>query len=148
TDWPGEVHASFFDIGPFARGVADPKPPEKWTEILRSLSDYYPPPERATLLRFAKPPESSLLAAARALPDVRTYLAFARFPLLSLAPENGGATAVPFEALRFLPWFSGPWQRAPGGGLRGHPFVSRVRFAASGRVLDRPFVVPRRFGRG
>jgi inner membrane protein len=148
TDRAGEIHAAFFDIGPFARGVADPKPPERWTEILRSLSDYYPPPERAMLLRFAKPAESSLLAAARALPDVQTYLAFARFPFLTVAPEKDGVTAITLEDLRFLPWFSGPWQRDPKGGLRRQPFVYRVRLDASGRVLDRSFVVSPRFGRG
>lgn len=148
TDWPGEVHAAFFDIGPFARGVPDPRPPERWSEILRSLSDYYPPPQRAVLLRFAKPPETSLVASARALPDVQTYLAFARFPLLSVEPDTDGATAVTLEDLRFLPWFSGPWQRDPKGGVRRQPFVYRVRLDASGRVLDRSFVVTRRFGRG
>jgi inner membrane protein len=148
TDRAGEIHAAFFDIGPFARGVADPKPPERWTEILRSLSDYYPPPERAMLLRFAKPAESSLLAAARALPDVQTYLAFARFPFLTVAPEKDGVTAITLEDLRFLPWFSGPWQRDPKGGLRRQPFVYRLRLDASGRVLDRSFVVSPRFGRG
>src|SRR5512144_2405228 len=47
SDHAGDVHAAFFDIGPFARGVANPHPPERFSEILQSLSDYYPPPERA-----------------------------------------------------------------------------------------------------
>jgi hypothetical protein len=100
------------------------------------------------LLRFTKPAESSLLAAARALPDVQTYLAFARFPFLTVVPEKDGVSAITLEDLRFLPWFSGPWQRDPKGGLRRQPFVYRLRLDASGRVLDRSFVVSPRFGRG
>ena len=148
TDWPGEVHAAFFDIGPFARGVPNPKAPERWTEILSSLSDFYPPPERAVLLRFSKPPETPLLSAARALPDVQTYLAFARFPFLTVDRDKDGGASVTFEDLRFLPWFSGPWQRDPQGGVRRQPFLYRVRLDESGRVLDRTFVVSPRFGRG
>ena len=147
TDRPGEVHAAFFDVGPFARGVPNPRPPERYSEILKSLSDFYPPPERAVLLRFVKPPETSLLAAARALPDVRTYLAFARFPFLTVDAQQDGATAITFEDLRFLPWFSGPWQRDEKGGLRRQPFLYRVRLDAAGRPLDRSFVASPRFGR-
>ena len=148
TDRPGEVHAAFFDIGPFARGVSDPKPPERWTQILSSLSDFYPPPQRAVLLRFAKPPETSILSAVRALPDVQVYLAFARFPFLTVEPAGDGSFSVTFEDLRFLPWFSGPWQRDSKGGVRRQPFQYRVTLDASGRVLDRAFVVGPRFGRG
>ncbi|HKF42697.1 MAG TPA: metal-dependent hydrolase [Thermoanaerobaculia bacterium] len=148
TDLPGEVHAAFFDIGPFARGVPDPKPPERWTEILSSLSDFYPPPERAVLLRFTKPPQTRLLSSAEALPDVQTYLAFARFPFLTVKPARDGGVSITFEDLRFLPWFSGPWQRDPKGGMRRQPFQYRLTLDASGRVLDRAFVVGSRFGRG
>lgn len=147
TDRPGEIHAAFFDTGPFARGVPDPRPPERYSEILSSLSDFYPPPERAVLLRFVKPEESPLLAAARGLPDVQTYLAFARFPFLTVDPSPDGGASVTFEDLRFLPWFSGPWQRDPKGGLRRQPFLYRVRLDAAGRPLERSFVGSPRFGR-
>jgi inner membrane protein len=147
SDHPGEIHVAFFDIGPFARGVPDPRPPESYSQILRSLSDFYPPPQRAVILRFAKPAESPLLAAARALPDVQTYLAFARFPLANVDRQPDGSTSVTWEDLRFLPWFSGPWQRDQKAGLRRQPFLYRVRLDASGRVLDRAFVPSSRFGR-
>jgi inner membrane protein len=145
SDRAGEVHAAFFDIGPFARGVADPRPPERLSEILSSLSDFYPPPQRAVILRFTKPAEGRLLAAARALPDVQTYLAFARFPLATVEAQPDGSAAITWEDLRFLPWFSGPWERDTKG-LRRQPFLYRVRLDASGRVLDRSFVRSSRFG--
>ncbi len=146
SDHAGEVRAAFFDIGPFARGVPNPRPPERYSEILSSLSDFYPPPQRAVVLRFVKPAESRLLAAARALPDVQTYLAFARFPLATVDSQPDGAAAITWEDLRFLPWFSGPWQRDGKNGLRRQPFLYRVRLDASGRVLDRAFVPSSRFG--
>jgi hypothetical protein len=146
SDHAGEVHAAFFDIGPFARGVADPRPPESYSEILSSLSDFYPPPQRAVVLRFRKPGESRLLEAARALPDVQTYLAFARFPLATVDPQPDGSAAVTWEDLRFLPWFSGPWQSDRKNGLRRQPFLYRVRLDAAGRVIDRTFVHSPRFG--
>ena len=147
SDHAGEVHVAFFDIGPFARGVADPRPPERFSEILSSLSDFYPPPERAVILRFRKPAESRLLDAARDLPDVQTYLAFARFPLATVEPQPDGSAAVTWEDLRFLPWFAGPWQRDQKTGLRRQPFLYRVRLDAAGRVIDRTFVGSSRFGR-
>ncbi len=148
SDRDGEIHAAFFDIGPFARGVPNPRPPEHFSEILRSLSDFYPPPSRAVLLQFRKPPDSRLLAAARALPDVKTYLAFARFPLATVDPEPDGGAAITWEDLRFLPWFSGPWQTDRKAGLRRQPFVYRLRLDAAGRPIERGFVVSPRFPRG
>jgi inner membrane protein len=134
------VHAAFFDIGPFAAGVADPKPPEKWSEILASLRDSYPPPERVRIRSFPRPAESAALEAARALPDIRIYLAFARFPLETVRPAQGGGTEVVVQDLRFLPWFTGPWERGGQNGLRRQPFVYRVLFDPSLRAIDRGFV--------
>lgn len=148
SDHGGEVHVAFFDIGPFARGAANPKPPERLSELFSSLSDFYPPPGRAVILKFAAPAESAALAAARALPDVRTYLAFARFPLASVYPLPAGGSFITWEDLRFLPWFSGPWQTDGKAGLRREPFVYRVRLDGAGRAIDRTFVVGPRFGRG
>ena len=148
SDRDGEVHAAFFDIGPFARGTPNPRPPEHFSEILRSLSDFYPPPARAVILPFRKPPESRLLAAARALPDVKTYLAFARFPLATVDAEPDGGAAITWEDLRFLPWFSGPWQTDRKTGLRREPFVYRLRLDAAGRPVERGFVVSPRFAHG
>ncbi len=141
SERPGQVHAAFFDVGPFARGAADPKPPAKLSQVLQSLSDFYPPPERARTLVFPQPPETRLLSASRGLPDVQIYLAFARFPLATLLPEADGGAAVTWEDLRFLPWFAGPWQSDRHGGLRREPFVYRVRLDAAGRPLERAFIV-------
>jgi inner membrane protein len=140
TDRGDAVDVAFFDIGPFARGVENPRPPKKWSEILRSLSDFYPPPERARLRRFAKPPPSPALAAARALPDWSVYLAFARFPLETVQTEPGGGATVIVQDLRFLPWFAGPWERDRAEGLRRQPFVYRVRFDAALNLVERGFV--------
>jgi len=136
-----EIHVAFFDIGPFARGAADPQPPKKWTDIIASLRDYYPPPERATIQRYEKPPRSPVLAAAGALPDIGVYMAFARFPLMTVYPSTDGGAEVIVQDLRFLPWFTGPWERdAEQGGLRRQPFVYRVRFDAALRAVERGFV--------
>ena len=140
SDRGNEIHAAFFDIGPFAKGVASPRPPERISQILSSLSDYYPPPERARIQRYAKPPPSPTLLEAQKMPDVRTYLDFARFPLATVRVEPDGVSSVSFQDLRFLPWFSGPWERERGMRFRRQPFVYRVRLGRSGRPLDRGFV--------
>jgi inner membrane protein len=140
TDRGDAVDIAFFDIGPFASGVENPQPPKKWSEILKSLSDFYPPPERATIRRFAKPPASSALAAARDLPDWSVYLAFARFPLETVQPEPDGGATVIVQDLRFLPWFTGPWERDRTEGMRRQPFVYRVRFDTALRLVERGFV--------
>jgi inner membrane protein len=140
TESAGEVHASFFDIGPFATGKPDPKPPRKWTEVLSSLRDFYPPPERATIRRFDRPPDSPALEAARALPDIAVYMAFARFPLETVKPTGDGGTEVVVQDLRFLPWFVGPWERGGESGIRRQPFVYRVRFDAGLKAVERGFV--------
>ena len=48
TERPEDIHVAFFDIGPFARGNPSPHPPTRLSEIFSSLSDYYPPPGRAS----------------------------------------------------------------------------------------------------
>lgn len=135
-----EVHVAFFDVGPFARGSEDPRPPTKWSEVLASLRESYPPPERARIRSFDRPPDSPALEAARALPDIGVYLAFARFPLETVYPSRDGGAEVVVQDLRFLPWFTGPWE--PGGkdGLRRQPFVYRVRFDAALKAIERGFV--------
>jgi inner membrane protein len=142
ADRGNEIHVAFFDIGPFARGVPAPRPPRRITEIFSSLSDYYPPPERARIERYAKPPNSLVMERAQSLSEVRTYLDFARFPLATVRAEPGGGSSVSFQDLRFLPWFSGPWERERGGVVRfrRQPFVYRVRLDRSGRPVERGFV--------
>lgn len=141
TDREDAVHAAFFDIGPFATGNPSSRPPTKVSDVLRSLSDYYPPPERARVERYAKPPRSPALDLVTSLPDVRTYLDFARFPLATVRTVKDGTTSVSFQDLRFLPWFTGPWERERGRvRFRRQPFVYRIRLDPSGRVLDRSFV--------
>jgi len=136
AEHPDSIHVAFFDIGPFARGAAEPRPPERFSEVLRSLSDFYPPPERMRVRRYAQPPPSSALEAARALPDVDAYLRFARFPLAKLMAEPDGGTLIVWEDLRFLPWFAGPWEIDRNLVLRRRPFLYRVRLDAAGRTLE------------
>jgi inner membrane protein len=141
TDRGDAIDVAFFDIGPFAQGVDDPRPPRRWSEVWASLRDFYPPPGRARVRRYPKPPASPALAAARALPEWNVYLAFARFPLETVEPEPDGTVAVIVQDLRFLPWFTGPWERdTDQGGFRRQPFVYRVRLDAQLRVLERGFV--------
>ncbi len=136
TDRPDSVHVGFFDVGPFARGVANPEPPRRWSEILRSLSDFYPPPSRMAIRRFPQPPPSAALQTARALPDVEAYLQFARFPRATVRNEPDGGAVVVWEDLRFLPWFAGPWEMDGKGTLRRRPFLYRVRLDPAGRTLE------------
>jgi inner membrane protein len=140
SDRENEIHVSFFDIGPFAKGVSSPRPPERISQIFSSLSDHYPPPERARIQRYAKPPPSPALLEAQKMADVRTYLDFARFPLATVRIEPDGVASVSFQDLRFLPWFSGPWERERGMRFRRQPFVYRVRLDRTGRTVDRGFV--------
>ena len=135
-----EIHVSFFDIGPFAKGHPEPKPPKRLAEVLSSLSDFYPPPGRAAIERYAKPGPSPALESARRLPEVRAYLDFARFPLATVKSGPDGTTTVSFQDLRFLPWFTGPWERQGGFRYRRQPFVYSVKLDGSGRLIERGFV--------
>ena len=145
SDHGGSLHACFFDVGPFARAVPVPRVPDDLEHALRLLPSFYPPPGRARVRRFEKPSDSPVFAAARALPDVQTYLAFARFPLATVVGQSDGTTTVTFEDLRFLPFFTGPWARTRQGGYSRVAFVYRVRLDPRGRPLERGFVVS---GRG
>jgi inner membrane protein len=134
----GEVHAAFFDVGPFARGDGTPEPPTRVSEIWKSLADGYPPPGRVRIRRWSKPARSPALDAAYALPEVRIYLDFARFPLATVQNQPDGTTSVTLQDLRFLPWFTGPWDRE--SRFRRQPFVYRVRLDAAGRPLEQGFI--------
>jgi hypothetical protein len=131
---------AFFDVGPFASGADTPKAPEKWSEVVTSLRSSYPPPGRAKIRRFARPADSPFLDAARALPEIAVYLAFARFPLETVSAEPDGGAEVVVQDLRFLPWFAGPWERGGKDGIRRQPFVYRVRFDAARRAVESGFV--------
>src|SRR5262249_6216743 len=58
SEHESEMHAAFFDIGPFARGLPEPKPPESVLDALRTLPDFYPPPERIVVRRFPSATDS------------------------------------------------------------------------------------------
>lgn len=140
SEHEGEIHYAFFDVGPFATGGGEPRTPQKWSEVLPSLWEGYPPPERAKVERYPTAPRSAALDAVHALPDWRIYLAFARFPLETVHPEPDGGATVIVQDLRFLPWFNGPWERGGEQGLRRQPFVYRVRLDPTLRAVDRGFV--------
>jgi inner membrane protein len=140
SEHEGEIHAAFFDVGPFATGGGDPLTPQRWRDVLPSLWEGYPPPERAKVRTYPTASASAALDAARRLPDWGTYLAFARFPLETVHPEPDGGATVIVQDLRFLPWFTGPWERGGEQGLRRQPFVYRVRLDPELRAVDRGFV--------
>ena len=141
SEHPTEVHAAFFDIGPFARGEGSPRPPMRFSEIWSSLAEGYPPPSRVRVRRWSRPPESAALARAFAMPEARTYLDFARFPLASVESHPDGTTSVTLQDLRFLPWFTGPWDRQGNESpFRRQPFVYRIRLDAAGRAIEKGFV--------
>jgi inner membrane protein len=140
SDHGNALHYAFFDIGPFARGIADPHPPTRLSEVLQSLSDSYPQPRDAKIVVYPATEPSRFLAAARALPDWKVYLAFARFPMETVYPDKDGGAEVIVQDLRFLPWFTGPWERDRKEGLRRQPFVYRARFDAALRPIEQGFV--------
>ncbi len=140
TEDSQEIRAAFFDVGPFAKGAAHPRAPTRLSEVFASLSDFYPPPERASIRRYAKPPETPLLGAARELREVRAYLAFARFPLATVALQPDGGATILWQDLRFLPWFAGPWGTDGSGGLTRQPFLYRLRLDAAGRPVEQSLV--------
>ena len=140
TETNSEIHVAFFDIGPFAKGVENPHPPQRWRDVLRSLSDFYPPPSRARIQRYDKPPSSSPLESARRLPEWQVYMDFARFPLETVYAEPDGGATVILQDLRFLPFFTGPWEPDQVQGIRRQPFVFRVRLDRALRAVDQGFV--------
>jgi inner membrane protein len=135
-----QVHAAFFDVGPFAKGIADPKPPRRLIDVPRVLPDFYPPPERVRIQKFDKAGESDVCVAARSLEEVRVFKAFARFPLETVTRHADGTSEYSIQDLRFLPFFAGPFGRGSFGGVVPQPFVFLVRFDASGRPVTRGFV--------
>ena len=144
SEHESEMHAAFFDIGPFARGIPDPKPPDSVLDALRTLPDFYAAPERIVVRHFPSAPDSPWRNTARALPSVSTYLQFGRFPLESVTAKPDGSAEYTIQDLRFLPFFAGPWGRDESGGFSRQPFVYRVSFDAGGRVVEQGFVPVRR----
>jgi inner membrane protein len=140
SEHEGELHAAFFDIGPFARGLPNPKPPDRILDVLKVLPDFYPPPGHLVTRRFPSAPDSPVREEARSLPSVRIYREFARFPLETVTRQADGSSVYSIQDLRFLPFFAGPWGRDETGRLGRQPFVYRMQFDAEGRVLEQGFV--------
>ena len=140
SEHEGEIHVSFFDVGPFATGGGEPRTPKRWSEVLPSLWEGYPPPDRAKISKYRRAADSPALEAVRRLPEWSVYLAFARFPLETVQPEPDGGATVIIQDLRFLPWFTGPWERGGEQGMRRQPFVYRVRLDSALRAVDSGFV--------
>jgi len=126
SEHEGEIHVSFFDVGPFATGGGEPRTPKRWSEVLPSLWEGYPPPDRAKISKYRRAADSPALEAVRRLPEWSVYLAFARFPLETVQPEPDGGATVIIQDLRFLPWFTGPWERGGEQGMRRQPFAAIV----------------------
>ena len=140
SEHEGEVRYAFFDVGPFATGGGEPRTPRVWADVLPSLWEGYPPPERAKVRTYRTAQPSAALEAAQRLPDWSVYLAFARFPLETVHEEPDGGATVIVQDLRFLPWLNGPWERGGEQGMRRQPFVYRVRLDPELRPVDRGFV--------
>ena len=93
-----EVHAAFFDIGPFAKGIRQSSAASGWLiDVPRVLPDFYPPPERVRACRCSRglrsPPPA---AAARALEEVR--ICYAPSPVCRwkrVKPARGRLGGVP-----------------------------------------------------
>ena len=77
---------------------------------------------RTSLTAIPKGPENGLTVRARELPDVQTFLWFARFPVVAVW-QDGGRSVVEYRDLRFSQ------------SLRSRfPFVLRVIFSPTGEV--------------
>jgi len=119
-----------------ARGLAVehlgalPMPPSlvEWSGLIRSSDGVYYTRFRLTdraapeFAFEADAPRNRYIAAARALPETRTYLWFARFPVVRYAERDAGHT-VEFYDMRFT-----------AGGIRRRraPFTFRVTFDSGG----------------
>jgi hypothetical protein len=119
-----------------------PIPPSllDWGGLIRTTDGVY---QSQFDLRDAQPPAFQFLpdsppnryiADARALPDVGTYLWFARFPTIRYA-QLGDRNIVDFSDWRF---FSRSNQRPM-------PFTFRVVLDANGRLLEEGWVGARRY---
>jgi membrane-bound metal-dependent hydrolase YbcI (DUF457 family) len=119
-----------------------PIPPSllDWGGLIRTPDGVY---QAQFDLRDAQPPAFQFLpdtppnryiAAARALPDVGTYLWFARFPIIRYA-QQGDRNIVDFSDWRF---FSRSNQRPM-------PFTFRVILDANGDLLEEGWVGARRY---
>ena len=65
---------------------------------------------------------------------------FARFPLETVYPEAGGGATIILQDLRFLPFFTGPWEPDQVQGIRRQPFVFRVRLDPALNPVELGFV--------
>ena len=66
SEHEGEIRYAFFDVGPFATGGGEPRTPQKWSEVLPSLWEGYPPPSRAKT-EISEPPKASPIRASIAV---------------------------------------------------------------------------------
>jgi membrane-bound metal-dependent hydrolase YbcI (DUF457 family) len=117
--------------------AAQPMPPSalRWLGLIRARDGIYQASFRVAsqppqFVFVADAPPNEFIAAARGLPEVKTYFAFARFPLTRYRVE-GGWHIVEFSDLRF-------------GGRRSDrpvPFTYRVTLDAERRVLTQGWLV-------
>jgi hypothetical protein len=116
---------------------AMPMPPWlfRWTGLIRTPEGVYAAPinlrdhAAPEFALFADAPANVFTQAARELPAVKTFFAFARFPRTRYLEENG-LHIVEFNDLRFF------GRRAD----RPAPFTYHVTFDSSGRVLRHGWV--------
>ncbi len=124
-----------------ARRRRTPQPPARSRRSSGACSDFYPPPDA----RVGSPVRAArrgrrLLAAARALPDVRSISPSRAFRSRrstrspTAAPPSRGRTCASFRGS------PGPWRSDAAERPSARPFVYRVRLDAAGRPLDRAFV--------
>jgi len=88
----------------------------------------YSAPSTARILHFATNRGATVVASARRFPDVRSWYAFARFPVASAEPLEGRGWRVTMTDLRFR----GPW--------RATAFQYEALFSEDGRELESGFV--------
>jgi hypothetical protein len=114
-----------------------PMPPSlaSWSGLIRtpngvyqswfSLLDSQPP----TFHFFKDSPPNGYTEAVRQLPQVKTYLWFARFPVMRYS-QQGDRNVVEFSDRRFIAWRDRP----------GSAFTFRVILDSAGRVLEQGWV--------
>lgn len=108
--------------------LPQPLSPFRWSGLVLTLDGVYQ--SWFNVLGSAAPPfeffpsaQNERIRQANALPVVKTYLWFARFPVASYR-EEGSLSVVEYTDLRF---------RVP---YRRNPFLFRVLFNARGEILD------------
>ena len=148
-------HIAFRRVADFARqsGITPqeiaalplPPSPARWAgmiatpAILYRLELHQFSSARPGIQSFSQAPPNRYIAAARELPDVRTFYWFARFPLVRYSESPDGDPVVLISSMSF---YRGPSRRQDSTEPDMANFTFRIVFSPQARVLSHGWVRP------